>query len=297
MPTVLHIGFNKTATTTLQRHVFAREEGWRAVIPDSDDGLMEALSTNLWASPEEEYRGLTFAGYLADRRRDTDAFVVSHEGFGWHPHDGRTAGRLRALLPDAQVLAVVRDQRTMLRSLYFMYLSRGGVVPFDEWVTSDRLRSEKLQFDVTVSQYQAAFGPELVRVLVYEDFVADPVAFVRDVVALVRPDGAPDVAGWRLPVVNPSLSSSGLAALRTVNRWFVRSDANARPVVPVLPVRGPQIRWLRTVDARLGLARRGRGEDHALPTELVAWIEASNRRLEQTTGLDLGSRGYLVGPP
>ncbi len=294
--TVLHIGFNKTGTTTLQRAVFARQAGWAYAGPGSAGGVMRWLSENLWSSDDADYLERAAAGYVADVGRSARTLVVSHEGFGRHPHDGRTARRLHDLFPGAHVLAVVRDQRSMARSLYFMYLSRGGVLPFEAWIRSDPARVGHLYFDGVVSQYQAEFGRDHVHTLVFEDLVQDPAAFVARVVEHITPDGPPDVTGWTLPRANPSLSPAGRTTLRRVNRWFVRGPENESPPVPVLRARGRYVRWLGLLDQRL-IRGAGPSSEGDLPDELITSLATSNARLERLTGLDLRARGYLVDPP
>jgi hypothetical protein len=293
MRIVVHIGFNKTATTTLQHSVFARQEGWAYAGPKSDGGVMRWLSENLWSSDDADYLEHAAAGYFAHVGRGARALVASHEGFGRHLQGGRTARRLHDLFPGAHVLAVVRDQRSMARSLYYMYLSRGGVLPFETWLRSASARVEHLHFDAAISQYQAEFGSEQVCTLVYEDFVADPAAFVARVVEYITPGERPNVSGWPLPRTNRSLSRAGRSTLRRVNRWFVRGPENESPPVPVLQARGRYVRWLGRLDERL-IRRSSDPTESDLPDELVSSLAESNARLAALTGLDLRARGYLL---
>lgn len=295
MRTVLHIGFHKTGTTTLQQGLFPNLPG-TAYAGQGRFGtrnVFDRLARNVWAADDGDYLEGALAGYFEDITRDAVALVASRESWTFRPHSGRTPERLRRVAPDAHVLVCIRDQRTMLRSLYYMFLAGGGCLSFADWIASDDFELDRLRYDVAIGQYQDVFGADRVRTLVYEDLVADQLGFFADVAAYVRPDLPPAFSVGPLPHQHRSLSGSGRAVLRLMNRLVVRSRFNPKPPLGRMGPGGSKLRLVRGLDSRvLRHVARARVDPPVVGTRVLPLVAESNRRLEEMTGLDLAVYGY-----
>jgi hypothetical protein len=224
---------------------------------------------------------------------------LSYEGlsgavFGRGLAGSAVIDRLHDVAPDARVLLVLRRQQEMVPSLYRQYVQQGGTRPYHPFARGDELPGcrfdpKHLEFDRLVARYEQCF-PGRVWVVPYELMRADRVAFGR---ALAEWIGVDDVvleaaSGAR----NVSLSWPLVWLLRRWNRLFRRSRFNERPLIALRPT--PRALFQRRIDplVRRVFPRSGDIDGHGLTDEVLATYGASNRRLEEMRGLDLGVLGY-----
>ncbi len=285
MTTVFHIGFRKTATSTLQRHVFPTLDGWAYLGHGSRFfGELNPLIRDLLWTDEPEYDDRPLRALLERARRGCAGVVLSTEHLSTFHRRGRPARRLHAIDPDAKIIVCVRNQESMLRSAYSQHVRNGGTHRFAEW--ADEVRDNVwLHFDVVVECYQELFGRDAVFVAPYELLVADQRRFLTELYAFIAPGAEPP--SWpTLRSENVSLSPAALEFLRCANRAVAPFERFPRKRVLV--------RAAAALD-RAVFTHRSR----VLPRQDVAVIECllsryatGNIRLEQLTGLDLGQYGY-----
>ncbi len=250
------------------------------------------MCRNLTDAEGDDYLRGSWEGFLADARQTAGTLLLSHEAFSRRHVDGRTTDRLHELMPDAAILVVVRSQSTVLHSLYHQYLKHGGTRPFDAWATTV-LDRRWIRYDAVVAEYQRRFSPERVRVLAYEQLVADPAGFVAELRRFVLGELGEGEPGWSPPRVNRSLARPSCWALRHMNRLFRKSELNPRPRVYPIPLH-KAMRLIRAVDTRY-LGERYRSpspRDGEAIRAVVDSVRESNERLAELTGLDLGVYGY-----
>jgi hypothetical protein len=203
MASVVHIGSNKAASTTLQRHLFARHPRLHYVGHDGagyeryHSLLWDLLETDdmFWdAAPAERL----FQQELAAAGDKT--FVFSAEDVVTSPIASQCARRLRKLVGEADVLLIIRNQTSAIESYYaghgaFLrpapepYYKR--FVPLDRWL--------QYNFDVArhgpvtgfdyyriASFFEDLFGKERMRILVYEELVTRPLEFYSRLAEILR---------------------------------------------------------------------------------------------------------------
>ena len=229
---LVHIGYHKTGSTWLQQRLFSsREAGFGVVVRQSkvkrsmvapDDFEFDAARCREAYQPRidmMERRGVVpviSAERLQRQARRAD--------------DGaRMAERLARVVPEARVLVVLREQRSMLLSTYGQYVKTGGMldlrrfldcpVAWKEWPCDLR----RYRYERLVGYYHKLFGRERVLALTYEELKADPAAFVRAVVDFggAKPSRAYSSASrWRdtstspghRPPLPPSAGRTGSSA-------------------------------------------------------------------------------------
>lgn len=163
---VVHVGYPKAASTTLQKHLFAKHSkieyygNYPTNSPgvDSDspaensrfltDGNLHQLYVELLKRDRARYDPVLAKDLLASVMSDAGASgrvpVMSHERFlsvlFWHHDIEEKARRLKALIPNAKILLVVRIQRDMIVSQYRNHpfdprrISAGGPVGCSQWL-------------------------------------------------------------------------------------------------------------------------------------------------------------------
>ena len=308
MRAVVHIGFHKTGTTALQRRFFPNLPGCTFLTHGGREGrsLFRLLANNLMNAPDEEFLRETIHEYIADaRERASGTLLISLESLSGSIFQGaynreRNAVRLRAVLPDAHILIVVRHQHSMIRSAFAQHIRRGGYSSFPDFLL-DRapdchFNLEHLRYDTLVACHQELFGPDHVRVLAYEHLIADPSAFLSEVRSLVDPTLPPDLdLDLTLERVGRSLSPASLWLTRHGNRLFVKSRINPKPaLVPLRRAHELPGFLQRAVDPKLfaHATRELNPHEEDLLRSVLPMYEESNAALERMTGLPLRELGY-----
>lgn len=202
---VIHIGANKTGSTTLQRWLFARSdhllylgedcqgyEEYRDVL----DSLVHDDDIHYLQSEAEKL----FGRYQTSAGNRT--FVYSNEDIMRSRVPAQCARRLRKLLPQARILAVIRNQLTAVPS---WYANHGAYlrmvprrywrrhVPFNEWMEYCMLFLKYSPLDGffyhrILNLYADLFGKDRIEILLYEDFVNRPRHFINDLCRVIGVD-------------------------------------------------------------------------------------------------------------
>ena len=202
---VIHIGFSKTGTTTLQREVFQNhsqlyylgkiyksEHGRQCVTADTSD----FLSPLLWQTDQpldiEAHRQF-FTETLMNRAGSAKAILGSWEGLGQMELSvfRESLGRLKAVCGQCRILVTLRNPVTRLPSMYLQHL-RGNskqlaetYITFEEWLAQQETRLGSLNkvfsYRERVETAMDVLGTENVGVFLYEEFDTDPERYLGGV--------------------------------------------------------------------------------------------------------------------
>lgn len=299
MSVVIHVGCPKTASTALQRHVFPSLPNCVAATPS--DPLFRVLSTNLWTATDEEFRAATFRAYVDELAQQAPSVVLSREDWvrtreRWTGQEtgDRSADRLARIAPDARILVVIRSQPEMMQSMYGQYLRVGGRERIDVWADSVLDRS-MLHFDCLVARYRKRFGVDAVKVMLFEQFAADPVAFLAELTVFVDEDGVPEDVPAP-PVENAALGTAARWAHRVTNRHLRRVERNPTPYRKgeslVRFLQRPVVRMERRLPFRVIPAATALERDTV--ARHASEFAVGNAELARMTGLPLGDLGYPI---
>lgn len=307
-PTVFHIGYQKTGSTTLQQHFFNHLPGCNFVTyyGPAGDAVFNVLSRHLRQAPDDEFLEDTVRAYLLERAaRGSGPLVVSDENLAGELWDRDLppeshAKRLHRLLPEATVLLCVREQGARLRSLYSLYVKQGGSGSFERFLADAapgyRIDLARMGYDSLVAYYQELFGRDRVVVLAYEAWKADAASYLG---AMAHVTGAapldPDLVR-ALPYENRALSRPSRLVMRSSNKLFRDSKFNRKPVVAAVPAAKDLRRQLERVDRRVipHVSTDLSESDERLADEIASRFAESNARLVELTGLPLADFGYAL---
>jgi hypothetical protein len=275
--------------------VFPRLEGVRT---SASDPIARELLENLSRADDDAVLEATFRAYLAE---SSAATVFSRESLSGDWPDmwttsWRNAERIKRLLPDARILAVVRRQEDLLPSLYWLYVRLGGVASFADFVADRaegwRFDPRHLEFDRLLGRYVELFGRDDVLVLPYELLRTDPRRFLEDLCAFCGADGI-DGDPLARQGVNSALSGTGTRMLRAWNGAFVASRMNPVPRFGARSGAGRAAALLGRADRVLRLVPAPDGHEEAIAPLMPAYAE-SNARLQDLCAYDLAGLGYAV---
>lgn len=287
---VLHPGFVKTATTSLQRNVFA-----------CHSGLFYLGRPAPTAELEKAIHAIAHAdGTIYDRRQVADVIaralasapvdrtvVLSNENFALYEATDRAvvAERLAALFPGATVLFTIRRQQELLPAWYLQklekYLKGGHYLDFATWLAIKRREPHRsilsnLDFWPVIRHYARLFGEDRIRILMFEDLRRDADGFAQALAGILQVDAGEVVRLLRQQVRNPTLTREYYAFFRFVGRWL-----------PARLARKLGNRIVALPGHRLQIAL------DAATLELVHGLcAAGNAAIARRFRLDLGARGY-----
>jgi hypothetical protein len=227
----IHPGFAKTATSSLQKLVFAHhpEIQYLGKLPESGSDLKWSIRHICYADSitynEEKVFGIFKA---ALQRFDLERPVLlSSENFALHEakDKGLVARRLKALFPEAKVFFTLRQQEEVLASFYLQklprYLRDNNFIPFDRWLKYEGKSAhhsilDDLNYFHIVSYYATLFGREGVRLFLFEDLKKDRINYSRQIAEYIGVDPVRFQDLFHESKKNPTVSQKYLDFW---NRW------------------------------------------------------------------------------
>ena len=310
-PVLVHIGYHKSGSGWLRRLFFSN--------PASGFGWVGKKSRN---HPVRQLVGARPFEFDAARCRaelepllrpieDQGLFpVVSFERFSGNPFSGgydskEIADRLAEVFPEALVMVVIREQRSMIVSTYKQYVREGGASSprrFMKPPTSKSMRVpwfdlRHFEYHHLLSYYRRLFGPDRVLVMTFEQFVADPAVFTQEIGRFVgRPLSGEALRSLPFELrSNPSPSATAIEWRRRLNRLAVRSELNPAPIFDSHAVKRLGIRVQRTtlVPRRVTARSEAKLRREVAETMGDRYVE-SNRATAELTGIDLSSLGWML---
>ena len=227
---IVHIGFPKTATTFLQRSVFPAISGINYIDYHKSVELLSSLIylDDLDYSPKVVEKNLK--SHLSD-----SVNLTSFEGLCGAPFIykglGRSAiaGRLKELGFN-KVIITLRDQESLIDSIYRQHILQGGVVKFKDFVDLDgkfnlynrSFNLEYLNYFKLIKLYREVFGTQNVIVLSHKELVTDQQSYIRKLVDFIHP-GSPELKISHQSE-NPALTNLSINLLRIINHFIFTSQ-------------------------------------------------------------------------
>ena len=310
---LVHIGYHKTASTWLQKHLWNNKGcGFASPFRKSDEiqpiiVAPHPLDFDIGACQEKL---LPTIERVQEQRLVP---VISSERLVGSPHSGgydskELADRLHAVLPECRIVAVVREQRSAIWSTYKQYVRAGGVCPLNRYLVPPsrgaarvpHFRFDHFEYHRLIGHYRRLFGEANVLALPYELFCSNPQRFVTQIVRFAANDSGAEIPA-QLPFdSHPNLGMSALSAeiKRRANRIFARDAINPgawfdSPNVATFLER----RVLASVDSLVPRAirtRLDRAAKKCIDSLVASRYRASNRQLAAMLPWDPAEFGYDV---
>lgn len=236
--------------------------------------------------------------------------VLSHERLSGYPHSGgfdskELAERIATAVPDARVLIVIREQKSILLSSYRQYVVDGGASSLHHYLYPRTEGTSRVpafspsyyKYHRLIEEYQRLLGREHVLALPYEMFRREPARFLGKVEQFAGLEPLLHVPSSADVRVNRGHSPAGIFGVRLVNRMFRRNDLNPTPFFDYPEIARRGRRFVRAVDRHLPL-RMGRMFEHRQRTAVERFAGdrygESNACASRLIGLDLREWDYHV---
>src|SRR5579871_719457 len=292
--TIIHIGFSKCASKTLQ-NLFTVHEALTCINFHHTLDLLLPHPGTPW---EGERAHRAFSQLLSEARAVGTIPIVSHERLTGIYDTIEIANRLHALLPHARVLICIREQIAMLASQYKHAVRHGSTRTVREylmtpWVADiPALHEVFLRYRQVIAYYQALFGKERVCVKLVEELRDSPEAFYADLYRFlgIEPSASIDVH----EVHHPGISDLETARRRFLNFFGVEPNALRDPN----PFRDMPNKETLKQDIERVCAEMSATSVPSIEAEVRALFQgqfaASNRVISELIGVDLAAFGYEV---
>lgn len=140
-------------------------------------------------------------------------------------HAKRNAQRIKDVFGNVKIIYVIREQISMLGSIYSQYVKIGGTRSFEDWFL-DPLECkgiiDRLKYDKNIQMYYDIFGRENVLVLLFEELREDKKEFLEKIYSFIGCKDINFIPKESEKAVNTSLTTHGAAVARFLHR-FVRN--------------------------------------------------------------------------
>lgn len=244
---LIHIGYPKTASTWLQSDIFLDNNTGFSVPWPHQDGLCEKATdlfiTNTNFSHTEVQKffmpGINNAlenglfPVLSNEFLSACFFYTPKNYHLFFPQE--IAERLKLTFPNAKVLIMIREQKSMLLSAYKQMLIMRHTLGIEKFinvgdkdiVTHPSIGNlENLKFDILIEKYQSLFGKDNVLVLPLEKLKKDEHIFWQSLYKFL------DLPFKKINITstkNVALKGSRLVVLRELNKLTLRNKPESVP--------------------------------------------------------------------
>jgi Sulfotransferase domain len=217
-PDFFIVGHPKSGTTALYE---ALRRHPQIYMPDGKEPWFFAPELHVRTPPRPEGTPQTLEQYLSLFAAAEPGQRVG-EASALYLWSQAAAGRIAAVAPEARIIAIFREPADFLRSLHLQFLQtyvetesdlrkalsleterrQGRSIPRRTYWPQALLYSEHVRYVEQLERYRAAFGPEQVLVLIYDDFRADNEGTLRQVLSFLGVQDSPQID---VPQANPSV--------------------------------------------------------------------------------------------
>lgn len=293
----IHLGMHKTGTTYLQQNFFEsykNESGYFALRKHAHEFLRYTLFCgesrwNLDRARELLDMSLSNSGFNRDRMTIVEEMLCGDPYM--NAFNRRLVfQRLNMIFPKAKYILVLREQESMVQTLYLQYIKLGGSCSWNEFLTNQGPPlmfswGEYLNYTSYVEEIHEAVGSERFLCTLYERMLDDPTTFLIRMSDFIGFKYSPSTLLSAPRGTNPSLSPRTAAILRRTNKLCCSYRQ------PFLLMSESAQKRIRRFLVRLSSKRKD-----AIPSNVVRdfckELKSRNDELTKVVGVDVSTYGY-----
>jgi hypothetical protein len=252
MPNFLIIGAQRSGTTSLYRYLGQNPEVYMSPVKEPRFFAFEGEEPDFQGPMRRDPRTPQLGRPVGtvtelDAYRDLFRGVTDEAAVGEasprYLSSERAPGRIRSHLPEAKLIAVLRDPVERAYSQFLMH-RRNGTEPLadfgralaaeerrmrDNWWIGDYRR--RGLYYVQLTRYYELFPPDRIRVYLYEDLKEDPVGMTQSIFRFL------DVDDGFVPDTSRSFNVSAIPRSRALKTFTGQPSALKNALKPFLPER------------------------------------------------------------
>lgn len=300
MEVYVHLGIHKTGSSFLQKEFFPKYDGKICFLNRSELSQFKAYVLTTDDFDFDSNKALGFFKDALGEKSDCERVIISDEEFYGNPYIAsidrkRNFDRLFEIFGDTLSCVVfLRNQQSLLNSLYNQYVKTGGTASFDKFLSYKKyplnFSLSYLIYDKYISYLKKVLGDDKIKVYLYEDFLENKLETLNDLNYFItnsHKDLSAIVDTNRK--VNSSLKNGNIPLLRMINKL------TSSPKEPFLLLSLNFHKIIRRIFLRLKFSF-GKPRNYVLVSPIdTERISNSNKRLNSICPeLDLSKHGYLM---
>ena len=210
MPDIFHIGYQRTGSTWLQKGLFPLLSSHVFSVKSAQWKIFHATSINDLSNCYPE---------LNDQDTRNKIIIDSEEGIsgGRYTDYLQMPRKISWINRNAKILIVLRSQFTMLPSLYYLYVKKGGSTSANDYCNMV-IENNKLNYLDMYNSYLDYFPKENIKILFFEDLVASPTLYAEDLLSWMECPIPETIPGERFK--NPKTTALQTSLCRRINSWM-----------------------------------------------------------------------------
>lgn len=298
---IFHLGFHKTGTSYLQAHVYPRISNYNTFSWGECDEIFRSLITENVAFYSAEQTIKKWKEL--EKEPELPSFFSYEEFMGplfyqSSPNLDTKVQRIKAL-GIKKVILTLRNQLSMIDSIYRQYIQKGGVVRSSDFLDTNLriFNRDYCNYGPIVQYLVREFGKENVLVLLHEELKENEQAFMAKIEAFggIVLKEAKDEIKTSGRGVNRSISNLSVGFLRQFNHISYNHFKPSSLISKKLKSRRMRNLLQNHLDPKL-LSKFSNRKNFfkAQKASLEDYYRHGNRELATTFGLDLASYGYPV---
>lgn len=302
MPNFLIVGAQKAGTTALYQYLKQHPDVYMSPVKEPHFFAFEEKELDFRGPRDRETLGHMVVNdevAYRDLFAGADGARAQGEASAMYLYMEEAVGGIRRHAPDAKLLAVLRNPAERAYSS-FLHMSRDGREPIPDFAGALAAEEERIRgnwspiwhyrrmgfYHEQISRYREAFGPEQMRVYLYEDLEGDSQGMLRDIHEFigVDPSFTPDISA--------RYNASGVPKskrLHALHRFLLRPHPIKAAFKPFLPKKLRR----RMVEGSLNTLRNRNLVKPPFPQEvrqdLIEGYREDISKLETLLGRDLSS--------
>ncbi len=190
----LHIGYHKTGTSFLQNEIFPKYSSVNFIRSKNILKQLRKIREEKLTEKDIDYIKRAFSTQLK-KRKNLISWEALCGSYFWNNFDKDSLTILEDLYAIfsniyIKIILGMREQVSLITSLYKLYLHIGGVKSEYEFI--DNLNLDKFKFTNYISALDSYFGFDNVYIYYFENFVKDKKTFLRNLVEFLGENEIPE---------------------------------------------------------------------------------------------------------
>lgn len=237
----IHVGDYKTGTTWLQETVFPLNKEIQYLGDHFKNLELQKVVRELVDVRDLDFDAQRLRNSFKSNFSREDGKIVgisrealSQSNYITGEHAKRNAQRLKEVFGDTKIIYVIREQSSMLGSIYSQYIKTGGTRSFEDWFL-DPIECkgiiERLKYDKNIQMYSDIFGEENVLVLLFDELKFEKDNFLRKIYKHIGCENIDFKPIESEKIVNESLTTVGASFAMFFNGFFRNSYHNYKSTI------------------------------------------------------------------
>jgi hypothetical protein len=240
----IHVGDYKTGTSWLQRRLFNTHPEIQYLGDFFSNKELQLVLRELVDTRDLDFNGKELNRRFNDHFSKENGKItgisreaLSQSNYITGEHARRNAERIKSVFGETKIIYVIREQYSMISSLYSQYIKMGGTQSFKQWFL-DPISCmgivERLKYHKNIQMYHDIFGEDNVLVLFYEELKLDKNSYLEKIYKFIGCSETNFIPKEASQAVNTSLTTYGIFFSRLCNRFFRNTLHNSTSnIIPI----------------------------------------------------------------